>query len=869
VSDSRQIPPEPSERSTPPDALNAETWSRAKDLFAALCEAEPEARERLLASFDPHDPAHAEGERLWRSHAAGVGFMAEPKNRPGSPAWDVLDTSMPATIGAYTPIERLGAGGFGIVYRARQTEPVEREVAVKVLRSGLESPQVLARFSEERRFLARLDHPDVVRILDAGATPDGRLYVVMDLARGQPITEFVQDTAMELEDRLRLFARVCRAVHAVHQRGVIHRDLKPSNLVVSREDDGPRPKIIDFGIAAALHAEDRTGWTLAGAPIGTPRYASPEQVSGGDAVDTRTDVYALGVILGEMLCGQTLRPHASGVETPPTPPSRAAMNAGNAPWARRLRGDLDRIVLKAAAWERSRRYDSAASLADDIDRHLTGLPVRAAPPGRVYIARKFIARHRFAAGAVAFALLALVSGLGAAVHAAGEADRQRRVAESNSRRVAFIGSFLLSTIERNADPDAIAGRVVLDETQLEALASEAIAGLPDDAETMLDLLEKIGLIQYKLGLYQDAAANIRIARDHEARRAGAPSERGVRLTMILAQTLDSNHADNAAAAELRRQALRDAEAIFEPNDPRLLSVRIRSRLPMPELERIVEHLENDPRARADDVITGLSALYWRTEFGPTPSNALPIARRAYERALAHYGPSHSVTINAMSTYASAESVYGSPRDAIPMLHDALERSIVTFGPDHHYTESSRRVLARAYTEAGDPALGMPHAIEHEQRTRRLHGTHSVQHAGSLRILGVLQAQSGDLQAARETLTEATNAAATHWPPNSSTVASIEVHLAEVLAELGAYDEAEVIATRIIQQMNPRQPPLVVAIATSVRARTLAARGDRQAAVSLTREMLAAFEAEGIGGKPYARLQAAHAEAQPEAQPRLP
>ena len=434
---------------------NAEGWRRAKDLFSTLSEAAPEERARALAELKPTDPVRTAVERLLRSLDNATGFMEEPapsQSRTGPlDGSDASDAPLPASIGPYTPLERLGEGGFGIVYRALQRHPVEREVAVKVLRSGLESPQVLARFTEERRFLARLDHPDVVRILDAGATDDGRLYVVMDLVAGSPITSFVRDENLGVRDRLRLFARVCRAVHAVHQRAVIHRDLKPSNIVVTSGADGPRPRIIDFGIATAIDAADRSGWTRVGAPIGTPKYASPEQSAASDAVDTRTDVYALGVILCEMLTGRTPRPHASGAESAPTPPSRAAAQADDTALARSLRGDLDRIVLKATAWESALRYDSAASLADDVDRYLAGLPVQAAAPGRLYVARKFVRRHRTATGAASLAVLALVAGLVVSLLATGEANRQRRIAESNARRAAFIGTFLLNTIERNAD----------------------------------------------------------------------------------------------------------------------------------------------------------------------------------------------------------------------------------------------------------------------------------------------------------------------------------------------------------------------------------------------------------------------------------
>lgn len=831
-------------------------WRRAKDIFSALSEATPDERARVLAEMKPSDPVRTAVERLLRSLDNATGFMEEPEgSRSGPGVLDFADAPMPSRIGPYTPLERLGEGGFGIVYRARQSHPVDREVAIKVLRSGLESPQVLARFGEERRFLSRLDHPDVVRILDAGATDDGRLYVVMDFVPGAPITTFVRDRGLGIEECLRLFARVCRAVHAVHQRAVIHRDLKPSNIVVSQEAEGPRPRIIDFGIATALDATDRSGWTRVGAPIGTPKYASPEQSASSGAVDTRTDVYALGVILCEMLTARVPRSHASGAETAPLLPSKAAALADDPALSRALRGDLDRIVLKATAWEASHRYDSAASLADDIDRRLAGLPVLAAAPGRVYTARKFVRRHRTATAAAALAVLALVVGLAVSLVATGEANRQRRIAESNARRAAFIGSFLLNTIERNADPDARGREVVLDESALDALTREAIDGLDEDPVAMLDLLETIGLIRYKLGHLDAAADCFARAHDHALEMRGGPSDRSVRLRMLLAQTLEADHANRSAAQELMLAAERDARTLFDEHDPRLISIRIRLPIGIDDLERLVLLLEADPSARPDDVIAGLGRLYWRLELGKTPSRALPYAKRCFEAAQRYYGSTHSVTVNAMIAYASAESVHGSPHAAIPLLTEALERSLSTFGPDHRDTESARRALARVYGEAGRPREGIPIAIEHERSTRSLHGEGSVQHAGALRVIGTLYAQAGDLEPARDTLRAGLDSMRRHWPPTHTMVTGGEARLASVLADLGEFDEADEIATRALKSMQPGAMAIPIAMAASAKARALRARGEPDAATALLAETLAKFEAAGVEGHPVEMLEA--------------
>lgn len=826
--------------------IDPEGWRRAKELFSSLCEVTPQERSGVLDRFHEDDPIRIAAVRLLRSLDSASGFLEDPPSRvldfPDAPVM------LPERIGTYTPLERLGEGGFGIVYRARQTHPVEREVAVKVLRVGPESPQVLARFADERRFLARLDHPDVVRVLDAGTTEEGRLFVVMDLVIGKPITAFVHQTEMSMEARLRLFARVCRAVHAVHQRGVIHRDLKPSNIVVSDESDGPRPRIIDFGIAAALDTSEHSGWTRVGTPIGTPKYASPEQAAGTIGIDTRTDIYALGVILAEMLTGSTPRAGAIGNETPAVPPSRLAREAGDAGLSRRLRGDLDRVVLKAVAWDRSRRYDSAAALADDVERQLAGLPVAAAGPGAAYIACKFIARHRVSTAAGSFAVLALIAGLLVSLGATHQAKVQRRIAESNAQRAAFIGSLLLKTIERNADPDAASGQVVLDESDLDALTSEAIAGLTDDPWTMLDLLETIARIRLKLGHFARASELFRIALDHSSRLAPEPNERGVRLMVWLALALATQHAEPELVTQLRQRALRDAEQIFDPHDARLLSIRILNPIELEELHRVVAMLDADPEANPRDVIAGLLSIMWRIESGPSPADALPHARHAYERSVALLGPGHSTALATMMSYASAESHYGSPEIAIGLLLDGLERCETTFGPDHYYTESTLRLLSRVYGDADQSLLGIPHAEIYEALTRRLHGAGSVQHIGALRMLGMLYADAGDLWRARRTLQDAVEAASRQWSRTNPALTSAEARLAEVLVRLGELEAGNAIATRALADMPIESMAEPVAFAVRARVVALLAWDELDAATDLMAATLARFEAAGVTGR---------------------
>jgi WD40 repeat protein/serine/threonine protein kinase len=406
-----------------------------------VCGSDAALRRRLEALLGKHDRA---GGFLESPALATAGTVAEPvRERPGM------------RIGPYHLLEQLGEGGFGVVFLAEQAQPVRRQVALKVLKPGMDTRQVVARFEAERQALALMDHPNIAQVFDGGETASGRPYFVMELVKGVPITDFCDQNRLPVRERLELFVSVCQAVQHAHQKGVIHRDLKPSNVLVARHDGTPAVKVIDFGVAKATGRQlaDST-LTSQGAPlIGTPLYMSPEQaqLSGLD-VDTRTDIYALGVLLYELLTGTTPldmeRVRALGFvemlrlirDEPPARPSTRVSALGQAATpvsANRqsdpqrlglvLRGELDWIVLKALEKDRDRRYESASAFAADVQRYLNDEPVQACPPSRWYRFRKFARRNKAAlatATAVAAALVVAVGSLVTAVTvlAAGNAE---------------------------------------------------------------------------------------------------------------------------------------------------------------------------------------------------------------------------------------------------------------------------------------------------------------------------------------------------------------------------------------------------------------------------------------------------------------
>ncbi|PYK57246.1 MAG: serine/threonine protein kinase, partial [Verrucomicrobia bacterium] len=415
------------------------------------CSGDVERRQRVEALLGGHDKAEE--------------FLNEPPAAVSAKTFVITTGMVPVTekagdrIGRYKLLQQIGEGGCGVVYMAEQEEPVRRRVALKVIKLGMDTKSVIARFEAERQALALMDHPNIARVLDAGATETGRPYFVMELVRGIKITEYCDQNKLSTDERLNLFVQVCHAIQHAHQKGIIHRDIKPSNILVTLHDGVPVPKVIDFGIAKATQGRltDQTLFTAFEQFIGTPAYMSPEQaeMSGLD-IDTRCDIYALGVLLYELLTGQTpfdaRELLASGLDTmrhtirekePERPSTRLSTMLGadltSAASHRRtdapklislLRGDLDWIVMKALEKDRTRRYETANGLGMDIQRHLHNEPVLASPPSSLYRFQKLVRRNKTAFAAAGAVAAALVIGLGLSLYLfIRERDaRQRAVA---------------------------------------------------------------------------------------------------------------------------------------------------------------------------------------------------------------------------------------------------------------------------------------------------------------------------------------------------------------------------------------------------------------------------------------------------------
>src|SRR5438876_2235032 len=714
------------------------------------CAGQPELRGRVEVLLAAHREA---GTVQHQAHAQG----------PAAPPSDVRGAvEAPGTvIGPYKLLQQIGEGGMGTVWMAEQTQPVRRKVALKIIKPGMDTRQVIARFEAERQALAMMAHVNIARVFDGGTTGSGRPYFVMELVHGVPITKYSDDNHLTPRERLELFVPVCQAIQHAHQKGIIHRDIKPSNVMITLYDGKPVPKVIDFGVAKATEQKltERTLFTQYGTMVGTLEYMSPEQAEmSALGVDTRSDIYSLGVLLYELLTGSTPLTHKRMKEAayaeilrmikeeePPKPSTRlsdsgealASISAQRhmepAKLTKLVRGELDWIVMKTLEKDRNCRYETANGFAADVQRYLSDEPVQACPPSAGYRFKKLMRRHKGPALAAAVVAAALVLGI--------------------------AGTLVGLARALAAERDAVAARDVEVRQQQEAVTQRDRALTAESA----------------------ARANEARAKDeeHKAKQSAAEAQAvlGFFQDRVLAAARPQGQDGGLGIDATVRQAVDAAEPQIAPSfaDQPTVEASVRNVLGLTywylgeaalasrQFERSLEVRRRVLGPDHPDSITSMNELANAYRDDGKLGRALPLFEEALKRLTTLLGPDHPDTPTVMNNLGNAHWAAGRPDRAMPLHEEALKRRTAQLGPDHPHTLHSMNNLAEAYHYGGKLDEALPLL---EETLKRRQARLGVDHP--------------------DTLTSMNNLASAYWAANKldRSVPLFEATLKLVKAKLG-------------------------------------------------------------------------------------
>jgi serine/threonine protein kinase len=710
----------------------SEQWKNLKELFGAVLECEPERRSEFLQRACGSDgELRCELESLLSAYENSSELSQSP--------WPIgaAEAAAPQFIGPYHLLEKLGEGGMGQVWLAEQSAPVRRRVALKLIRTGFYDNALLQRFQAEKQSLALMDHPAIAKVFDAGTTEAGQPYFVMEYVPGFPITEYCDQKKLSIRERIELFIQVCEGVQHAHQKAIVHRDIKPANILVVEVDGTARPRIIDFGLAKAIASQSlgETLFTQAGAFLGTPGYMSPEQADPGvQDIDTRTDVYSLGVVLYVLLTG--CEPFDTGAckklpfdevlrrlreEEAPTPSTRlssaheesgpAASARGTEPrqLANQLRGDLDWITMKAVVKDRNRRYGTPTELAADLRRYLENEPVVARPASAGYRLQKYVRRHRVA---VAFAIV-----IGALLVSFGvvQAMQLRRITRERDR--ANRVSAFMTNMFKLSDPTEVHASNVSTRDVLDKASKDIETSLSGDPEMQGQLMRVMGNAYKNMGV-NDRAESLLVRAVQVDRRSFGPSNAETLAAMTdLAWTL--NQEGRVQEAEkLQREALQIEEQKLGRDDPTTLGTKMGLAVTLDqegrygEAEKVArETLAAQRRVLGPEnlkTIVSTDNLAETLVYERHDEEAEQILRSNLVTVVRVFGPDHPELANIRYSLGCIALHHGQRDEAIDLFRSAVEHG---FTPQHAVALETDPELKPVYN---DPRFA---AIVSEARSR--------------------------------------------------------------------------------------------------------------------------------------------------------
>ncbi|MEO1595569.1 MAG: serine/threonine-protein kinase [Pseudomonadota bacterium] len=771
------------------DTEAADRWARVWDLFHAALEQPESEREAFIDTASAGDTALRSGVRkLLAAHEPDDSLLATlPPEIAGPDDSDAaIGPQLGDHIGPYTITARIGEGGMGLVFRAQQSEPVKREVALKLLQPGMSTRDVLTRFEAERQALAMMNHASIAKVFDAGATPSGQPFFAMEYVAGAAVTLYCDAQRLDVAARLRLFLDICDGVQHAHQKGIIHRDLKPSNVLVAEDGGQPVAKIIDFGIAKATEQSlsEHTLHTKIGTMIGTPGYMSPEQAAVVDLdVDVRADIYSLGVLLYELLVGVTPFPglsEARGLlavqeairDEPPQRPARRLLSltaddrttlsesrrTRAATLERQLESDVAWIMLKAMEKDRTRRYASAAELANDIRNYLAGLPVVARAPTRRYRVGRFVRRHALAVSLATTAAIATVTVAISMTLQANALRESLQQTELERNRAEQVASFMVNLFEA-ANPLVSGGEPVTVRGILDHGAQRLSETLGDQPALRARLLATVSESYRVLGGDDNAQQAIALREQalDDLRALPDPPEADVAALLSGLGSVYHDLGDYDAATQYYTDAVTRLEATDEAPGKALADA-------LGNLSGL--HADRSDLPRAAEYATRSLALYTEVS-GPRSADAARMTQRlAY---ILHQQREHD--------------------RALPMMLDSLDILRDVYGPDHPTVATALNYAATVQRAAGDAKGAQASLLDAVRIYRASMGDAHPFVANTLSNLALAYGQDGQFDAAIDALRDALRIGTENFGAEHPNVNAFRVNLGTNLQDMGRYAEA--------------------------------------------------------------------------------